>query len=615
MPVPVSVKDVRARLLQAAGQAGDSRGDGEPGTLLLGSIFHAVFADAVSPDPERSGVRVVLESGRDPEVAARRLTAHLYDALLGPRLSRHQAQLHDTTSQVLSLWTAVQHLGTWLAGLVLEATRAEPGTPSWEAIARRFSAEESLSCELNQPGWKDSVVLTGAVDSLIRRADDQWCALELKLGQALPVVDLGQAALYRLIASRQQGSRGALALVRFAPAPTEVLVSAEQVAEAEQKLIALIGAIAGVVRPEVQRTEVVPPPKPRPAYGELAQAIIRAYREYGPVIDLPEPPTMGPRFLRYAVRLGRGVTITQVARLTPEVGIRAGLGTEPLVTREGGGLALDVARPDPETVPFSVVRTHLGGRAGSALLPIGVNPGLELVCADLSSPNHAHVLVAGSAGSGKSEWLRMAIAGLMISNTPDTLRLVLIDPKMSAFMDLRRSRWLLGPESFWVPGEGQDIITLLDGLVEEMERRYALMGKVRADDLVAYRALSGTTIPRVAVFCDEYFALISGDKKERKEVETRIALLAAKGRASGIHLIVATQQASREVIKGTLDANMSCRVGLRMPKAIESRLLLGEAGAERLTGNGDLLYKAIGDPVRLQAPYLTSEERGRLFQA
>jgi DNA segregation ATPase FtsK/SpoIIIE-like protein len=244
---------------------------------------------------------------------------------------------------------------------------------------------------------------------------------------------------------------------------------------------------------------------------------------------------------------------------------------------------------------------------------VGVDAGLNLICADLASPNHAHLLVAGSAGSGKSEWLRMAIAGAMVANTRETLRLVLIDPKMSAFMDLRGSPWLLDRDAFWVPGEGRDIVTLLDGLVEEMDRRYALFAAARADDLEAYRTGTGKPLARIVCFCDEYFALISGDRNERKAVEQRIGLLAAKGRASGVHLVIATQQASREVIKGTLDANLSCRVGLRMPKAIESRLLLGVAGAERLTGNGDLLYRAIGNPVRLQAPYLTPAERAALF--
>ncbi|MBN1105927.1 MAG: hypothetical protein JXL84_21130 [Deltaproteobacteria bacterium] len=98
------------------------------------------------------------------------------------------------------------------------------------------------------------------------------------------------------------------------------------------------------------------------------------------------------------------------------------------------------------------------------------------------------------------------------------------------------------------------------------------------------------------------FSLISGDLKRRKETEVQISLLGAKARAAGIHLILATRQPSREVIKGALDANIPARVGLMMVKGEESKMLLGQTGAENLLGKGDLLFRDVGDPLRLQAP-------------
>jgi len=145
-----------------------------------------------------------------------------------------------------------------------------------------------------------------------------------------------------------------------------------------------------------------------------------------------------------------------------------------------------------------------------------------------------------------------------------------------------------------------------------MDDRYRRLQAARLDDLATYVA-GGRRMPRLICFIDEYYALIASDRRRRKEIEERIGVLAAKGRAAGVHLVIAVQQASREVVKGTLDANLSCRVALRTAKAIESRLLLGVDGAERLTGAGDLLYQAVGDPVRLQAPYLAPDERARLF--
>ncbi len=240
-------------------------------------------------------------------------------------------------------------------------------------------------------------------------------------------------------------------------------------------------------------------------------------------------------------------------------------------------------------------------------MPVG-----KLRVADLASPINAHVLVAGTTGSGKTEWLRMAIAGLIHANTPDTLRLVLIDPKMAAFTELRGSRYLWPKHGLWVPGQGE-VLDVLEDLVAEMDCRYQLFGAAGVDDLARYLDKTSARLPRMVCFCDEYFALISQDRQQKKPIESAVGLLGAKARAAGIDLVIATQQPSRQVIQGALDANMPCRVGLMTQSAIESRMLLQTAGAERLTGYGDLLYKDVGEPVRLQAPYVTPEERARLF--
>jgi DNA segregation ATPase FtsK/SpoIIIE, S-DNA-T family len=113
--------------------------------------------------------------------------------------------------------------------------------------------------------------------------------------------------------------------------------------------------------------------------------------------------------------------------------------------------------------------------------------------------------------------------------------------------------------------------------------------------------------------CDEYADLLTRGRDERKLLEEQIGRLGAKARAAGIHLVLATQQPSRDVVKGTLDANIPARVGLKTQSAIESRMLLGESGTEHLLGNGDLLFKDIGEPRRLQSVYLPPEEREAIF--
>lgn len=115
--------------------------------------------------------------------------------------------------------------------------------------------------------------------------------------------------------------------------------------------------------------------------------------------------------------------------------------------------------------------------------------------------------------------------------------------------------------------------------------------------------------------CDEYFALISKNKQEKAAIERAVALLGAKARAAGIHLVLATQQPSRATVTGAIQANLPCRVALKLSSHIESTMILGVSGAERLTGAGDLLYKDFGEPVRLQAPYLREGERRSLFRS
>ena len=656
MPVEISVSDARAALTRAASGAA---GGGEPSTLLLGKLFHEVFADLVGRNAQRSGIRVILEAGPDPAIAERRLLDHAYTRLIAPRLLRHCAHLQQTTEAVLAFWRAQCALLKWLAEVTKVAIEREPQLRSdWRLLEAMLEPEVAVSCELTDPSWTDSVRLVGIADSLLRvPGRSEWCAIELKLGRGLPAVDLAQAALYHLILSRSgaDAPRSALAVVRFSPEIEELLVTSDQVGDIQHKLLRLIGRLAGVLAverpgraasspipastpPPAPASNTSPPPprasarppriseapmsvlarrfKPSPEQVEFGKRLLRAYRDYGITLDSAGAPLIGARFVRFPVRLGMGSRYEGLVRRSGEVQLRLGLIQEPIVSRENGRLLLDVVRPDPEAVGFSEVRDQLppsGTLHGSAKVPVGVDAAGRLHFADLASPVNAHLLVAGTTGSGKTEWLRMAVAGLLETNTPETLRLVLIDPKFTAFPELERSEYLLDDQAFWVLGAERGASELLRDLVDETEHRYRQMREQGADTLHELVHKTGRSLPRIACVCDEYYALIGQNREEKRRIEESIFLLGAKARAAGVHLILATQQPSRKVIQGALDSNIPCRIGLLMAKAEESRMLLGVAGAERLAGNGDLLYKDLGPPQRLQAPYLDADERARVF--
>jgi hypothetical protein len=629
MPVTITVSQVREALYRAdrgatAGEAGGTS------TALLGQWFHQCLGELVCGDAPDSPLAALSDVAADPEVWKATLAERAYASFVGPRLTGQQALLHQAGSQVLQFWQAVRSACDWLAELSWtmnsdRRSRRSPLPAPWQSLADVIRTEETLACELREPGWSDSVLLVGVADAVVRLTHSGvWCAIEFKSGRTSPEADLGQACLYHLLLSEtgqtseaNSPATGTLALVSFRPERHEQLFSAAELGPVKARLIALIGKLAGVdagaaappaVSVQPAQTEQL---ESDARHLELGQNLVNTLAEYRVQVVLDHPIIAGPTFLRFPINLGRGTKVRAIERLAPELQVRLGLKAEPFITRDDGRLVIDVQRPDRQTVYFDAVRAQLpapDGHRGSSRIPVGVNLSGELICADLATTEHAHLLVAGTTGSGKSEWLRLAIAGLILANTPETFRLLVIDPKRNAFHALRSSPFLWRPIVF--PDE-QSASSVLEELADEMDARYRKLDG--ADSIDQFAARTNQHLPRIVCVCDEYRDLISRSKEERKLIEAHICRLGAKARAAGIHLILATQQPSRDTIKGPLDANIPARVGLKMGKALESNMLLNEPGAEKLLGHGDLLFKDIGPPRRLQAPLLTEANRTAIF--
>lgn len=618
MTVTLSVHDVREHIRRASEPSMTS--PVKPSSPLLGRIFHEVAADLISLNPLKNAFSFLETLDFDKEVWLFHLVPRIYDLHLGPRLTRDRARLQEASSGVLNLWEAVQALCKWLVGLAWVARNPEgrKRALSWQHLRSALQAEVPLEAEFLSAGWSEPVRLTGIADSLLRLPrSGKWCVQEYKLGRTSPEADLSQVCLYHLILTQNRARRKrrrrsefshTLALIRFQPTIKERLFSEEEILPAQEKLLELIGNLAGV-RAKVIKTP--PASKDRDSQTAsilLSRRLTEVFREYGRPVELTGEPVTGPAFIRFPITPGRGIKMEQIQRLAREIQVRLGLSKAPFIGVDSGRAVVDIERPDRQIVRFRDVENQLpagGPLTGSALVPIGMDLNARLRTADLNDPVNAHLLVAGTTGSGKTEWLRVAIQGLIHSNTPQTLRFVLIDPKRTAFNEFANSSYLLTPESLVFP-DAQPVGDVLIEMVREMERRYGLFQEAQVDNLNQYGGATGRVLPRIVCVCDEYFALIAGDSKKRKAIETQISLLGAKARAAGIHLILATQQPSREVIKGVLDSNIPARVGLMMVKKEESKMLLGQAGAEHLLGRGDLLFRDVGDPVRLQAPLLSS---------
>ncbi len=218
-----------------------------------------------------------------------------------------------------------------------------------------------------------------------------------------------------------------------------------------------------------------------------------------------------------------------------------------------------------------------------------------------------HLLIAGTTGSGKSVGINAMILSLLYKNSPDQLRLLMIDPKMLEFSTYNDIPHLLTP----VITKPKQAIAALNNMVNEMERRYELMADARTKNIENYnekiKKEGGDAFPYIVVIIDELADLMM---TSGKDVEYSIARLAQKSRACGIHLIVATQRPSVDVVTGLIKANLPSRISYRVGQKIDSKIILDQMGAESLLGRGDMLFTPPGATglVRLHAPWATEEE-------
>ena len=602
--VRLSVSEVRRAIYRAAG--GEA---GEGSTAWLGQLFHEVFARLLRPGGAEHWSEVLdVDSTGDVE----RLREHVWAKFVGPRLRQNQGALQQRAREVLHFWEAIGHLCAHVSQLVTNsiernAIQYDNRRQQWVGL-EQFAVEQELRWRMEEPGWTAPVEVRGVADAIWRSPGSaSWRVIELKLGGGSPEADRMQLCLYYEMTRKDAADHGQLALFRFDPGLESEFYSGESLTAVREKLIDLIGGLARVKGGE-------PRGNPKVEYVELGNRLVEVMAQYGPTVKQDSDPVVGPTFLRFHIMPEPGVKVSRLLGMGPDLAVQLRLRKQAMVRLEGGRVLVDIERLDRERLEFGEFRRQLPERtaAGNALLLVGVDLQRQPRYADLST-EAPHVLAAGTAGSGKSEWLRTAMASLLATNTPDTLRVMLIDPKRVTFQEMQGSPYLLDPmEVLFQANEALEGLLLLAG---EMERRYRLFAEHGCTDLRGLQArMGGGAPPRIVCFCDEYGNLVA-EKKNRERIEGTIQQLGAKARAAGIHLVIATQDPRARIVSPTLKANLGARVCLKTTSATQSRMMLEENGAEALLGNGDLLFKTTGEAVRLQAPLLGEEDRRELFAA
>ena len=253
---------------------------------------------------------------------------------------------------------------------------------------------------------------------------------------------------------------------------------------------------------------------------------------------------------------------------------------------------------------------YVNGKPNSLMFAIGKDVEGRNVCGNIVKMKH--LLVAGSTGSGKSVCLNAMLISLICKYSPEDLRLILIDPKKVEFAIFDGLPHLMINE---IIADAQKAVTALNWAIKEMERRYSLFEqKTRSganvhnlDEYNAHLTEDEEKLPKIVIVVDELADLMSVAKKD---IEDRIQRLAQKARAAGMHLVIATQRPSVDVITGVIKGNLPTRLAFRVIQEVDSRTILDESGAEKLLGNGDMLYRSEGmfNCLRVQGAFISSRE-------
>jgi S-DNA-T family DNA segregation ATPase FtsK/SpoIIIE len=351
-------------------------------------------------------------------------------------------------------------------------------------------------------------------------------------------------------------------------------------------------------------------PEATPASAEagarIAEALVQTLAHFGVEAKI-SGQIAGPRVTRYELQLAPGTKVSKVAALKDDLSYALATTEIRILAPIPGKQAVGVELPNlsPNIVTLGDIFDDLPQAASPLSVWLGKDISGSAVWTDLA--RMPHVLIAGTTGSGKSGCINTILTSVLLRATPDEVRMILIDPKRIELGFYEAIPHLLTP----VVSSPKGAAAVLANVVGEMERRYERLSAVRARNLPeanrAFRSRGEDPLPYLLVVIDELADLMMISPQE---VEDAVIRLAQKSRAVGIHLVLATQRPSVDVITGMIKANVPSRIAFAVSSQTDSRVILDQAGAESLLGQGDMLFKPLGTSrlQRVQGAYVTEEE-------
>lgn len=586
---------------------------GEPARPpVLGSTFHKLaeqFLEWLAAPANREKAAPL-----DSELL---LWQALYDNIAQPKLD----SLMSDPKHMESLPDFLKCLRAFCRRLA-ELRAREPGFEAWSDVflVNEFAIKEKVAVGGN------ILHVSGKLDAVRLAPDGVVEVVDYKLsGGANSKEDFIQLAIYARLMSAKLGRAEYRGVIEY------YLPELFESPLDHEALISIYDELVEPLLPELFDKEPVTtaPETPAPGDAEPAECdvngepaadaevepeLARRIEESYAAFNLKVQVTGGinaPQLQRILVEPELGVKVVSLANRAADLQVHLSLANPPLIKPAKGAVAIDIPKEKPDAVWWSEIieDPRLAQADSPVAYPIGVSVRGQLLVGDFADANTCHMLVGGQSGSGKSEFLRSIVATLMRRNGPETVRMIIVDPKILTFSSLNDSPFLDGGG---VITDTQQAVNVLNDAVEEMNRRYKLLSEETFANLKQRFEAGKTDVPFLLIVFDEFSDLILADKAMKKDFETAVARLAQKGRAAGIHLILATQRPDSKVVSGLIKSNLPMKVCLRVTSDSNSRIILDESGGQSLLGKGDLLCNLGHNLQRAQSPLVKANEFARV---
>jgi S-DNA-T family DNA segregation ATPase FtsK/SpoIIIE len=479
-----------------------------------------------------------------------------------------------------------QRMQSFCERLVFLRKRAK-NFSSWQDV---FVANEYSASPVNLRTDKFEISLTGRVD--VVRFDDRHNLeiVDYKLTQGSnQMQDMVQLAIYgRMLELGKPGCQFAGVVEYYLPEFQQVLIKRSDLDRMFEDLVTpvLVELFGRPPQGPSEKSISYASSSASTAKDDVAGRIVSAYAHFKLPVEVVSI-TDAPQLFRFNLKPGPGVKVNSLANRAEDLQVALSLAEPPLVKASKGFVVLDLPKPNPEIVPLE---KFLRGADFAAMdskvsFPVGLTVEGKPLIVDLANPNTCHGLIAGTSGSGKSELLKAIVASLIANNDPKSLRLAIVDPKILTFTGVTGSPFLAQP----VITDVHAAIALLKSAVDEMDQRYLRLAADGQTSLKERWDAGTKDIPYFVLIFDEFADLILSDRNSKKDFEELVVRIAAKGRAAGIHLLLATQRPDRNIVTGLIKANLPLKICLRVTSGTNSQIVLDETGAESLLGRGDLL--------------------------